>query len=220
MSKPGSKRPPSVGETLTKLLTESYGFYQTTPGNFFRDVDNQHALVITDKNWDARRTGKLINSTFLSFALARRDINDLWRELYNSELPSPWATVDATSTLFSENYMLCQRRASDEATVWLQFFDEYIPKLQALANLPSINVLIDTLHADGNGGARLPRMMNIMLDGKWDDAAHEEFLAPDIDAIERLPPDHPHVIDCKQRVPLFQAWLEAHPNGIERECSD
>ena len=202
------------------MLIEQYGFENTERYDVFRKiVDSQHAMIIEDRSSEATKSTNH-SSVHLRFELARRDINEMWRDMINDNI-GPWrATIPVDLLLFDPlTEAMISSGALDQDGV-KAYFETYMPQFESLANLAGVNKAIDAIanHPKQQGRERVARHMQAMLNG-WTDADEEEFHAPG-DRFMEANPDHSAYQVWEQRLTATRSWLAEHPNGIERELAD
>lgn len=230
MLDPGQR---DFGWEAANRLIEVHGFAHATdiaPGQFRRVVDSQHAATVSFDSWD-EKTGGGYNASF-SLGVARRDINELWRELLQPGWSSWWPTVkervppgffddgrpaggmgDLTWDGGPRTY------TKDEVIDWV---DTYVPRLvEAATSLSFVREHLVKYKTGKNvDETRIPRMMDALLDGRWDDLAEAELLGRLRLRVEKNPPSTQGHIVAVRQLAAVEAWLAKNPDGVERELVD
>ena len=63
---------------------------------------------------------------------------------------------------------------------------------------------------------RFPRMMEALMGG-WNDAHEEEFLLPMVAQLDETWKSDPDGSIRRGKIDRVRAWIEEHPDGVERE---
>ena len=206
----------NVGLELQELLFTEHGFEQGHSGGLFlRRMDAQHGVVIKASRWTAAGGGDRKLGVLIGFA--RRDNNLLWRDLINERVNEWRTTVDVLDPVGTgyKNFIGTDGLRPDIAG-WL---NKTVPRLVELANYRYIS---DTLAEQGVAyegrldPTRFPRMMEALLGG-WNDAHEEEFLAPMVAQLDETWKSDPDGSERRGKIDRVRAWIEQHPDGVERE---
>lgn len=211
----------NVGLEFREILFAEYGFEQgpyNHGGNFLRIVDAQHCLHVNADRWDAPGGGAIIFG--LRIGVGRRDNNQLWRDLLDDRVHEWSRTVALAQDVLGEPLRSFHgwEGARPDMAGWLE---ENVPRLVEFANHSYIvETLAENSAASGTLDlTRFPRMMEALMGG-WNDAKDEEFLAPMIDQLDEDPAiwkDDPDGSIRQGKIDRVRAWIEAHPDGVERE---
>ena len=209
-----------VHREIRDALVDRFSYTYRQRGQFTLEVDDQHsATVMVGPNFGERRT----NQASIHLGVIRRDINDLWRELYSSTLSESHATVSnghrphfwrEPDPHFS--YMHHSERVIQE---WL---DVHITRLADEAcNFGFVSAKLEELANSDSTTAKfatIPRFMTALLDG-WTDEAEQEFMAPMIAQLDEDWPDDPDKSKRHAKIDRIREWIAGHPDGIERELT-
>lgn len=214
----------NIGLFVADLLVDQHGFEQLdAPSHFLKKVDGQHAALVSMSPWDREPPGGHDRPS-VYFGVARRDINELWRDLIRETI-DPWKATTNVSfsaddpSLGSLSYLTTSR---DDVA---EFVDEWIPKMLAeRTNLASVEAELTrrrrrTTVANGlmkGDPTVFPRMMNALLDG-WTEEEEAEFMGELQGRHDFLNPEpRARVAAQMERV---RAWVAEHPDGVERELT-
>ena len=193
----------NVGREVRAHVTERFGFVDDDvhPGRYRRAVDAQHQLVITDDSWDLGKNGGHSTAN-LQFQVARRDINELWKELLNPDIGLWWPTVKVNRLLFDGNSRLGAVRVAAEVAEycdeWVLKFIEEAPVLSYVHEMFEAALPIRPLWQ----ATRIARMLDTLLEGEWSEIAEEEFFPDQITTVKQE---------------AIRAWVVEHPDGVERD---
>ena len=233
----------NAGRAVRDFLIGENGFAECdSEYKISRRVDRQHSLIFEDGHWHRGPKGGY-TTVSPKLWVARRDLNDLSREISNPGSVRNWEcrpTLNVTAHLDIE-WALPHRLSSQSRTFkgpeeWLPpWVDSWLPVFADKA--PHMPFLTEVLAKQSNGTraqrdwVRGWRKLTAMLDGSWTEAHDEEFLAP----IERFLAD-PESNESTRTLPKeklaklivnrqavldrTRAWLAEHPDGIERELMD
>ena len=209
----------NVGLELRDLLFAEHGFEQGhRDGSFLRRVDSQHGLVIRASRWAAAGGGDVSLGVLIGFA--RRDNNQLWNQLLDERVHE-WRTtvsvLDPVGTGY-KSFIVVDGLRPDIAG-WL---NETVPRLVELTNYRYIaDALAEQREAyEGRLDPTLfPRMMEALMGG-WNDAREEEFLAPMVAQLDEMWKSDPDGSMRRGKIDRVRAWIEQHPDGVERELID
>ena len=96
-----------------------------------------------------------------------------------------------------------------------------VPRLVELTNY---RYIADTLArhgaaAPGLDRTRFPRMTEALLGG-WNDSHEEEFLVPMVAQLDETWKSDPGGLERRGKIDRVRAWIEQHPDGVERELLD
>lgn len=222
----------NVGWEVANRLLDVHGFEQGTdlsPGEFRRIVDSQHAATVTFEKWDEKGGGAL--TARFELGVARRDINELWRDLLQEGWSIWWPTLRERHPWFFNDgrphsgmsYLTWsggpRTYSEDEVAHWV---DTYIPRL--LDEAMSLSFVREHLAKYQTGKnvdqTRLPRIMNALLDGEWTEEADAELLGRLRLRIEKNPPGTDNHALAVRQLAAVEKWLAEHPDGIDRELAD
>ena len=196
----------NVGVEIRGHLLDRFGFAddESYPGRYRRPVDEQHQLWITDRNWGEEVAGG-DERAGLEFHVARRDINELRIGLLESSVAIMAPTVRVNRLLFDGDVSLTivKSRRQDETAV-TEFCDTWVGKfIRQAPRLTFIHEMFGVAAGNTNlmRSTETARMLDLMLEGGWSDAAEEEFF--------------PNKMTPKRQANIRE-WVAEHPNGVDR----
>lgn len=214
----------NIGWEVANRLVDVHGFEPAPehPGRFRRIVDSQHAVLVTFSRWDEPNGGALRASFY--FGIARRDINELWRDLLDPRVLTWRPTLQERPTFFDDGRPLAgfsdRDYTAEEMADWL---DLWVPRLVSEAPcLPFLRAkLADEAFQNRSPDAtQVPRMINKLLDGEWTEEEDEEWFGRWRQTMKNRPSEHVGHQAAVRKTAAVRAWLEAHPDGVERELVD
>jgi|GEM_PF-3803903 len=216
----------NVEAEVADRIVEKYGFERMpnkTVAWFRLIVDSQHSAMVLFSKWDGPNgpTGGL--TAAFKFGIARRDINELWSELFGNELGIWRTTVEERWPFFEHGRpgagLSYSEYSVQEVEEWV---DLWVPRLIESSTLPFVKEKLDEFSKRSRPTVdmtKTPRMMNKLLDGEWSDADEVEFLGSFHEMIEKFPADDERVVLRKAQLERLRAWLAEYPDGIERELT-
>lgn len=214
----------NIGRFIGDDLIERFGFEadpDASGGVYRRIIDSENAVEVLIDGW-SRVPGGGTPMPRPIFGVARRDINELWHELLDERM-RPWAATVSEQPWFFDRERMSFRYSSSPADVsgWL---DDVIPQLVARAPHWSFVKAHMELSAAlptkaGRMKVQFPRMMTALMEG-WNDAAEEEFLSPMIAQLDEIWDLDPDGSMRRAKIERIRAWIEEHPDGVEREMID
>jgi len=206
----------NVGLELRDLLFTDHGFEQGhRASSFLRRVDAQHGVVIRADRWTAAGGGDVSLGVLIGFA--RRDNNQLWNQLLDERVHEWRTTVDVLDPVGTGlKSFIGVGGLRPDISGWL---NRTVPRLLELANYRYIADTLAEQRVEYQGRLDptvFPRMMEALMGG-WNDACEEEFLAPMVAQLDETWKSDPDGSIRRGKIDRVRAWIEQHPDGVERE---
>lgn len=217
----------NFGLDLSAYIEETFSFAATQdfPGQLDRRVDEQHLVIVTITPWSEAAPGGT-NRPAALLSTARRDINEVWRDVFNDRITPEFSTIgERPMWFFDQPQGSWLGRSPDTRDDMFAWADVWIPRLIESASLTFVKDFMartsDVPKAQKNHRRKtlIPRMCDALLDGRWGAEFETEFVEPALADIERLGPDHKHSIRLSGQLERLRAWLAANPNGVTRELA-
>ena len=209
----------NIGLEISTVLRETFGFVEGRfPGEFVKEIDPQHAVIVDVEPWDEKPPGGS-RSPGVRFGVARRDINELWAELLDNSSIVPLTPLIEGAERFCGQpraSWLSHRDPPEEIEAWLL---EWVPRLlDEVPNLTFIQAylkrnidpaVVGEVAAQNYGRTTAPvRMMDRLLDGVWTPQDHDELLVPLWGGSGAM---------WEAAAAAIADWHERHPNGVDRD---
>ena len=215
----------NVCEHIEQHLINNHGF-EWIDERLVGIVDEQHSVVAIFTSFE--RGPNKGHRTGFDLGLSRLDINEALSEADPELGRDRYMPTIMGKVLLPEHPPQYWSSRSTEQVEIDQMIDDWLPKLEAVANLQFIEEQLATQYASTVGqddqllriaflNNWLTYAVNIALSG-WTASRHDQLFAHYRDAYRDFPPDTPGWQRFENDIAALESWIADNPNGIEREC--